>query len=89
MRAEAPAVGPDLKGQMHRAAQYRDVQLAVNARRVRRAAGAVKRTVSQPRSRSTADAPLERPALAVTAPTATGVSSWARARSVQARRAAR
>lgn len=38
--------GSDLKGQMHRAAQYRDVQLAVNARRVRRAAGAVKRTVT-------------------------------------------
>ena len=28
--------GSDLKGQIHRAAQYRDVQLAVNARRVRR-----------------------------------------------------
>ena len=38
--------GTDLKGQLHRAAQYRDVQLAVNARRVRRAAGAVKRTVT-------------------------------------------
>src|SRR6478609_12167077 len=38
--------GSDLMGQMHRAAQYRDVQLAVNARRVRRAAGAVKRTVT-------------------------------------------
>ena len=38
--------GSDLKGQIHRAAQYRDVQLAVNARRVRRAAGAVKRTVT-------------------------------------------
>ena len=38
--------GSDLKGQLHRAAQYRDVQLAVNARRVRRAAGAVKRTVT-------------------------------------------
>jgi hypothetical protein len=38
--------GSDFKGQVHRAAQYRDVQLAVNARRVRRAAGAVKRTVT-------------------------------------------
>ncbi|WP_456789194.1 glycosyltransferase family 2 protein [Cellulomonas sp. P5_C5] len=38
--------GSDLKGQLHRAAQYRDVQLAVNARRVRSAAGAVKRTVT-------------------------------------------
>jgi hypothetical protein len=38
--------GSDLKGQLHRAAQYRDVQLAVNARRVRRAAGAVRRTVT-------------------------------------------
>jgi len=37
--------GKDLKGQMHRAAQYRDVQLAANARRIRGAAGAVKRTV--------------------------------------------
>ncbi|MNC82063.1 hypothetical protein D3C75_1354250 [compost metagenome] len=27
--------GSDLRGQMHRAAQYRDVQLAVAARRVR------------------------------------------------------
>lgn len=38
--------GSDLKGQMHRAAQYRDVQLAVNARRVRAAAGAVRRGVT-------------------------------------------
>jgi glycosyl transferase family 2 len=38
--------GSDLRGQMHRAAQYRDVQLAVSSRRVRRAAGAVKRTVT-------------------------------------------
>ena len=38
--------GSDLKGQLHRAAQYRDVQLAVNARRVRSAAGAVKRKVT-------------------------------------------
>jgi hypothetical protein len=40
------ASGSDLKGQLHRAAQYRDVQLAVNARRVRRAAGALRSTVS-------------------------------------------
>ncbi|WP_418278042.1 glycosyltransferase family 2 protein [Isoptericola jiangsuensis] len=33
----------DLKGQLHRAGQYRDVMLAVNARRVRRAVGAVGR----------------------------------------------
>lgn len=38
--------GTDLKGQLHRAAQYRDVQLAVNARRVRRAAGVVRSTVN-------------------------------------------
>ncbi len=38
--------GTDLKGQLHRAAQYRDVQLAVNARRVRRAAGLVRSTVN-------------------------------------------
>ena len=38
--------GGDLRGQLHRAAQYRDVQLAVNARRVRAAAGAVRRSVS-------------------------------------------
>lgn len=31
--------GKDLRGQMHRAAQYRDVQLAISARRVRRGAG--------------------------------------------------
>jgi len=42
--------GSDWKGQLHRAAQYRDVQLAVNARRVRRAAGAVKRTVTPPQA---------------------------------------
>ena len=41
--------GSDLRGQLHRAAQYRDVQLAVNARRVRAAAGAVKRKVSPSR----------------------------------------
>jgi len=38
--------GKDFKGQMHRAAQYRDVELAVNARRVRSVAGAVKRKVT-------------------------------------------
>ncbi len=41
--------GADLKGQLHRAAQYRDVQLAVNARRVRRVAGAIRSTVNPPR----------------------------------------
>ncbi|WP_265521759.1 glycosyltransferase family 2 protein [Oerskovia flava] len=35
------ASGSDLKSQLHRAAQYRDVQLAVNARRVRAVAGAL------------------------------------------------
>ncbi|GIG23216.1 hypothetical protein Cch01nite_39400 [Cellulomonas chitinilytica] len=38
--------GSDLKGQMHRAAQYRDVQLAVNARRVRVAASSVRHAVT-------------------------------------------
>jgi len=38
--------GTDLRGQMHRAAQYRDVQLAVNARRVRVAASSVKHAVT-------------------------------------------
>lgn len=33
------ASGSDLKGQLHRAAQYRDVLLAVNARKVRRVVG--------------------------------------------------
>lgn len=32
------ATGHDLSGQLHRAAQYRDVALAVNARRLRRVA---------------------------------------------------
>lgn len=36
--------GTDLRGQMHRAAQYRDVFLAVNARRARRALGRTRRT---------------------------------------------
>ncbi|WP_052367265.1 glycosyltransferase family 2 protein [Paraoerskovia marina] len=35
------ASGTDLKGQMHRAAQYRDVQMALAARRTRAAVGAV------------------------------------------------
>ncbi|GIG28461.1 hypothetical protein Cma02nite_10610 [Cellulomonas marina] len=35
--------GTDLKGQLHRAAQYRDVQLAVNARRLRAAVGGLPR----------------------------------------------
>jgi glycosyltransferase involved in cell wall biosynthesis len=34
--------GKDLKGQVHRAAQYRDVQIAINARRVRRTVDAVR-----------------------------------------------
>ncbi|NNH09084.1 glycosyltransferase [Cellulomonas fimi] len=42
--------GSDLKGQLHRAAQYRDVQLAVSARRVRGAASVVRQTVA-PRPR--------------------------------------
>jgi hypothetical protein len=42
------ASGTDLRGQLHRAAQYRDVELAVNARRVRRAADAVRSTLTPP-----------------------------------------
>ena len=42
--------GSDLKGQLHRAAQYRDVQLAVSARRARAAASSVRQTVA-PRER--------------------------------------
>jgi len=38
--------GNDLGGQLHRAAQYRDVQLAISARTVRGAAQAVKRAVT-------------------------------------------
>lgn len=38
--------GTDLKGQLHRAAQYRDVQLAVNARRARAAASNVRQTIA-------------------------------------------
>ncbi|WP_366452216.1 glycosyltransferase [Cellulomonas sp.] len=45
--------GTDLRGQLHRAAQYRDVQLAVSARRVRRAAGAVRATLTPGASRPT------------------------------------
>ena len=40
------ASGSDLRGQLHRAAQYRDVQLAVAARRVRAVAGSAKSKVS-------------------------------------------
>ena len=36
------ASGTDLRGQMHRAAQYRDVLLAVNARKVRGVARGVR-----------------------------------------------
>lgn len=39
--------GSDFRGQMHRAAQYRDVLLAVNARRVRRAVHKVRRSVGE------------------------------------------
>ena len=38
--------GTNLKGQLHRAAQYRDVQLALSARRVRAAAGVVQGALS-------------------------------------------
>ena len=41
------ASGTDFRGQMHRAAQYRDVLLAVNARRVRRAVHKVRRSVDE------------------------------------------
>jgi len=39
--------GSDWRGQVHRAAQYRDVLLAVNARRVRRAVSRVRRRVAE------------------------------------------
>ena len=39
--------GTDLRGQMHRAAQYRDVQLAISARRMRAAGGAVRGVASK------------------------------------------
>ncbi len=39
------ASGSDLRGQLHRAAQYRDVLLAINARKVRGIAGTVRRTL--------------------------------------------
>ncbi|MCL2467227.1 MAG: glycosyltransferase family 2 protein [Micrococcales bacterium] len=39
------ASGTDLRGQLHRAAQWRDVQIAVNARRVRYASRRVRNTV--------------------------------------------
>ncbi len=38
--------GTDLRGQLHRAAQYRDVQIAVNSRRMRAAASTVKTKVT-------------------------------------------
>ena len=38
--------GTSLKGQLHRAAQYRDVELAVSSRRARAAAGAVRDALS-------------------------------------------
>jgi hypothetical protein len=34
--------GKDLRGQMHRAAQYRDVRIAISARQVRRTVNAVR-----------------------------------------------
>lgn len=40
------ASGNDLGGQLHRAAQYRDVKLAISARQVRGAMGAIKRAVT-------------------------------------------
>ncbi len=40
------ASGNDLGGQLHRAAQYRDVKLAISARQVRGAVGAIKRAVT-------------------------------------------
>ena len=40
--------GTDLRGQLHRAAQYRDVMLAVGNRRVRGAAGAVRAKILPP-----------------------------------------
>jgi len=42
--------GTDLRGQMHRAAQYRDVMIAVTNRRLRGAAGAVRGRVTPPPS---------------------------------------
>lgn len=44
------ASGTDLKGQMHRAAQYRDVLLAVNARKVRGVARGVTRRLGPRRA---------------------------------------
>jgi Glycosyl transferase family 2 len=40
--------GTDLRGQLHRAAQYRDVMLAVSSRRVRSAVGSARDTVLPP-----------------------------------------
>ncbi|WP_240675340.1 glycosyltransferase family 2 protein [Cellulomonas endophytica] len=47
--------GNDLKGQLHRAAQYRDVQIAVAARRLRSAAGLPARRSGRPAQRTEAD----------------------------------
>ena len=43
--------GTDLRGQLHRAAQYRDVMLAVSNRRLRGAAAAVREKVAPPNPR--------------------------------------
>ncbi len=40
--------GQDLRGQLHRAAQYRDVMIAVTNRRIKGAAGAFRATVAPP-----------------------------------------
>jgi len=45
------ASGRDLAGQVHRAGQYRDVLLAINARRVRAGLGAARRTVTSRKRR--------------------------------------
>ena len=42
--------GRDLKGQIHRAAQYRDVMLAVSSRRMRSAVGGAREVVLPPPS---------------------------------------
>ena len=42
--------GNDLRGQLHRAAQYRDVLLAINARRVRDAVDGVRERVAPRRT---------------------------------------
>jgi hypothetical protein len=40
--------GRDLRGQLHRAAQYRDVELAINSRRLRYAAASLRAASKQP-----------------------------------------